>query len=170
MVVEERQPATEDEAISALIDGELPADDARRLRLRVANESALARRFAVIEEASATVRAAYRDTADVLEAMILVFRNRCSDEVLQHGPRRLTTAEVVLVGDAAANAAPRDIDWAVAALSSDLRRVLCLVNVEELGYREVAEALDVSSTTIARRVARARVAVAERIARARQQS
>ena len=55
---------SDDEALSALLDGELGADEAQRLRQRVARDPALAARLAVLEKTNNTVRAAYSAVAD----------------------------------------------------------------------------------------------------------
>lgn len=54
----------DDEALSALLDGELPDDEAERLRARLAREPALAARLEVLENADAKVRGAYEGLTD----------------------------------------------------------------------------------------------------------
>ena len=60
----EQRSAADDEALSALLDGELGADEAHRLRQRLARDPVLAARLAVLEKANSTVRAAYAPVAD----------------------------------------------------------------------------------------------------------
>ncbi len=62
-----RQPeysAVDDEALSALIDGELSADAASALQRRLADEPALARRYAALRGVDDTVRQAVDDLDD----------------------------------------------------------------------------------------------------------
>jgi hypothetical protein len=54
----------DDDALSALIDGALPSDEAAALRARIAREPALAARLAELERANGAVRDAYRDVVD----------------------------------------------------------------------------------------------------------
>jgi hypothetical protein len=55
-----RESLTDDEALSALLDGALSPDDAEQLRARLAHDAALARRFEALRNADAAVREAYR--------------------------------------------------------------------------------------------------------------
>jgi uncharacterized protein (DUF1778 family) len=54
----------DDEALSALIDGALPRDEAAALRARMVREPALATRFAAMERANRAVGDAYRVVVD----------------------------------------------------------------------------------------------------------
>ncbi|HEY3516147.1 MAG TPA: hypothetical protein VGL98_03800 [Gammaproteobacteria bacterium] len=54
----------DDDALSALIDGALPSDEAAALRARLEREPALAARLAAMERANRAVRDAYRDVVD----------------------------------------------------------------------------------------------------------
>jgi hypothetical protein len=58
------QSNTDDEALSALLDGALPAEDAERLRQRLAREPALKARLDALEKADTAVRSAYMDVVD----------------------------------------------------------------------------------------------------------
>ncbi len=60
----EQTPTADDEALSAFLDGELGADEAHRLRQRLARDPALAARLAVLEKANSTVREAYAPVVD----------------------------------------------------------------------------------------------------------
>jgi anti-sigma factor RsiW len=55
---------SDDDALSALIDGTLPHDETAALRARLEREPALAARFAALERANRAVRDAYRDVVD----------------------------------------------------------------------------------------------------------
>jgi hypothetical protein len=55
---------SDDEALSALLDGALPAADAERLRQRLAQEPALQARLDALEKANAAVRDAYAGVVD----------------------------------------------------------------------------------------------------------
>ncbi len=57
-------PSSDDEALSGLIDGTLPGDEAVALRERLDREPTLAARFAAMERADRAVRDAYRDVVD----------------------------------------------------------------------------------------------------------
>jgi len=63
-MTEQTTSASDDDALSALIDGTLPDDRAVALRARLAREPALAARFAAMERANRAVRDAYRDVVD----------------------------------------------------------------------------------------------------------
>ena len=56
--------SSDDEALSALIDGALPSGEAAALRARMLREPALAARFAAMERANRAVGDAYRDVVD----------------------------------------------------------------------------------------------------------
>ena len=58
--------------------------------------------------------------------------------------------------DAEARLSLQDVSEAIANLSNDQREVLLLVCVEELSYREAAQALDIPIGTVMSRLARAR--------------
>nr|WP_280137459.1 RNA polymerase sigma factor [Bosea sp. Root381] len=57
----------------------------------------------------------------------------------------------------------RSVEEAMKTLSEDHRTILHLVCVEELSYAEAAEVLDVPKGTVMSRLARARLALAERL-------
>lgn len=54
----------DDEALSALLDGALPREEADALRARLAREPTLAARFDALQRADRAVRDAYRDVVD----------------------------------------------------------------------------------------------------------
>lgn len=56
--------SNEDQALSALLDDELPPDEAERLRQRLAREPALAERLDELAGSDAALRQAYRDVVD----------------------------------------------------------------------------------------------------------
>lgn len=60
----QKPPANDDEALSALLDGVLPAEEERALHARLIAEPALERRYARLRRANAAVRAAYAPVAD----------------------------------------------------------------------------------------------------------
>lgn len=57
----------------------------------------------------------------------------------------------------------RSVEDAMATLSGDHRTILYLVCVEELSYAEAAQVLDIPKGTVMSRLARARIALAERL-------
>ena len=57
-------PTTDDEALSALLDGAWPAAEAERLRQRLAREPALTERLRALEHANEAVRRTYRGVVD----------------------------------------------------------------------------------------------------------
>ncbi len=61
---DQERTTRDDEALSALLDGELPEDEAERLRQRLAREPALAARLEALEHADARVRGAYEGLVD----------------------------------------------------------------------------------------------------------
>lgn len=61
---DEDRAASDDERLSALIDGELDAAETVALEARLAAEPALARRLAALREADSTLRRAYGDVAN----------------------------------------------------------------------------------------------------------
>lgn len=63
-MTEQTNASREDEALSALIDGTLPRDEAAALRERMTREPALAARFSAMDSANRAVRDAYRDVVD----------------------------------------------------------------------------------------------------------
>ena len=60
----DHSPTTDDEALSALLDGALPAAEAERLRLRLAREPALTERLRALEQANEAVRRTYTGVVD----------------------------------------------------------------------------------------------------------
>ena len=82
---------------------------------------------------------------------------------LRSNVRRGQTLQIEDFADSiAASATPddqhaaHDLARAMAKLSAEHRRILLLVNVEEYGYQEVADALDIPIGTVMSRLARAR--------------
>ena len=63
-MAEHPSPSRDDEALSALIDGALPSDEAAALRARMQREPDLAARFAAMQSANRAVGEAYRDVVD----------------------------------------------------------------------------------------------------------
>ncbi len=63
-MTEHTRSSSDDDRLSALIDGTLPRDETAALRERLAREPALAARFAAMERANRAVRDAYRDVVD----------------------------------------------------------------------------------------------------------
>jgi hypothetical protein len=63
-MTEHKSASSDDDALSALMDGALPSDEAEALRARVAREPALAARLAAMERANRAVHDAYRDVVD----------------------------------------------------------------------------------------------------------
>jgi hypothetical protein len=63
-MAEHPSSSSDDEALSALIDGALPSDEAAALRARMLREPKLATRFAAMESANRAVGDAYRDVVD----------------------------------------------------------------------------------------------------------
>src|SRR5262245_8302870 len=63
-MAEPTNPSRDDEALSALLDGALPSDEAAALRARMTREPALAARLAAMERANRAVGDAYRDVVD----------------------------------------------------------------------------------------------------------
>ncbi|HET7609225.1 MAG TPA: hypothetical protein VFL84_11150 [Gammaproteobacteria bacterium] len=63
-MAEHGSSSSDDEALSALIDGALPSDEAAALRARMLREPDLAARFAAMERANRAVGDAYRDVVD----------------------------------------------------------------------------------------------------------
>ena len=63
-MAEHTSPSRDDEALSALIDGALPSDEAAALHARMLREPTLAARFAAMERANRAVGDAYRDVVD----------------------------------------------------------------------------------------------------------
>ena len=57
-------PRGDDEALSALLDGSLPAEEAAALEKRLEREPQLAARFEAMQRADRAVRDAYRDVVD----------------------------------------------------------------------------------------------------------
>src|SRR6185436_3392245 len=64
IMAEHTSPSRDDDALSALIDGALPSDEAAALRARMTRDPALAARFAAMERANRLVGDAYRDGVD----------------------------------------------------------------------------------------------------------
>ena len=63
-MTEHTSSSSDDDALSALIDGALPRDEADALRARIARDPQLAARLGAMERANRAVRDAYRDVVD----------------------------------------------------------------------------------------------------------
>ena len=61
---EQRISTADDEALSALLDGALPSEEARRLEERLTREPALAARFGLMRDVNTAVRSAYAGVVD----------------------------------------------------------------------------------------------------------
>jgi negative regulator of sigma E activity len=64
VMTEPKSPTSDDDALSALIDGALPSGEADALRARIARDPTLAARLAAMERANSAVRDAYRGVVD----------------------------------------------------------------------------------------------------------
>jgi negative regulator of sigma E activity len=64
IMTEHTSPSSDDDALSALIDGALPSGEADALRARIARDPKLAARLAAMERANRAVRDAYSDVVD----------------------------------------------------------------------------------------------------------
>jgi RNA polymerase sigma-70 factor (ECF subfamily) len=114
--------------------------------------------------------------ADVSRWMFRVCRNLWIDEVRSRAVRRDAASRPELAGGATVRGeaiaegevALREVVAAMETLPPDQRAVIALVAVEGLTYREAAEALDVPIGTVMSRLARARAALAARLAGSRQ--
>lgn len=111
------------------------------------------------------------DSAGLVPWSIRVCRNLWIDELRAHKVRRkaatlpeLTEAAVSGESIALGELALREADRAMAGLPEEQRAVLALVAIEGLSYREAAEVLDVPIGTVMSRLARARAALADRLA------
>jgi RNA polymerase sigma factor (sigma-70 family) len=154
---EEGDRAADDVALSAFIDDELAATDADRVRARLATDAWFAHRFSTMFRATAAIRGAYRDWVEVIGAVAAV-----NARTLQEAYRGATP------GDRAASASTeqprlRNIDLAVARLTSEQRTALCLAVLEDLSYVEIAAALRVTDRTVKARLAEARAALATKL-------
>ena len=153
---EEGDRAADDVALSAFIDDELATADAERVRARLATDAWFAHRFSTMFRATAAIRGAYRDWVEVIGAVAAVHAR-----TLQDAYRGAT-------GDPVATASAeqprlRDIDLAVARLTSEQRTALCLAVLEDLSYVEIAAALRVTDRTVKARLAEARAALAAKL-------
>ena len=148
--------SADDVALSAFIDDELAAADAERVRARLATDAWFAHRFSTMFRATAAIRGAYRDWIEVIGAVASVHAR-----VLEKAYRG------VAVGRAAAASTERprlrNVDLAVARLTSEQRTALCLAVLEDLSYVEIAAALRVSDSTVKARLAEARAALAAKL-------
>ncbi|HJR71572.1 MAG TPA: sigma factor-like helix-turn-helix DNA-binding protein [Gammaproteobacteria bacterium] len=146
----------DDVALSALIDDELPDADAERMRARLRSDGWLARRFIAMTHATAVIRLAYRNVIEVVTAVAAVYGRS-----IQEGDHASSRGRSVAApGDEDRPVPLREIDWAVAGLTSEQRSVLCLAVLEELDYLEIAAALRVPGSAVMVRLAEARAALA----------
>ena len=105
-MAEHSSASSDDEALSALIDGALPSDEAAALRARMKREPGLAARFAAMERANRAVGDAYRGVVDeplperVLE--LLRARGARDGNVVDLGARRQRRALPAWLPQAAA--------------------------------------------------------------------
>ncbi|MGU3495872.1 RNA polymerase sigma factor [Xanthobacteraceae bacterium A53D] len=122
-------------------------------------------------ERAYAARATFAPGAPMAPWLFRILRNAWLDQL-----RRRRTMGVVLDtdeidrasamdGEAAAEATLtlRTVETAMATLSEDQRIILHLVCIEELSYAEAAEVLDIPKGTVMSRLARARLALAERL-------
>jgi DNA-directed RNA polymerase specialized sigma24 family protein len=138
--------AADDVAVSAFIDDELPDADAERMRARLRSDAWLARRFVAMTHATAVIRSAYRDAVEVVAAVAAVYS------------RAIREAYGDTYGERPAPL--REVDLAVAGLTSEQRCTLCLAVLEDLDYLEIAAALRVPGSAVMVRLAEARAALA----------
>jgi DNA-directed RNA polymerase specialized sigma24 family protein len=158
--VKQGDRAADDVALSALIDDELAEADAERIRARLRSDDSLARRFAAMSTATAVLRMAYRDAIEVVAAVVAVYGRAIRD--VRDDPSR---GPSLSAADDEELAAPlREVDFAVAGLTSEQRCALCLAVLEDLDYLEIAAALRVPGSAVMARVAEARVALAASLA------
>lgn len=148
--------AADDVVLSAFIDDELAAADAASVRARLSTDTWFAHRFSAMFRATAAIRGAYRDWVDVIAAVAAVHA------------RALQDAYRGAAGDRAAAAFTerprlRNVDLAVARLTSEQRTALCLAVLEDLSYVEIAAALRVTDGTVKARLAEARTALAAKL-------
>ena len=145
--MEQVDRGTDDVALSALIDNELPDADAARMRARLRSDAWLARRFVAMSQATTLIRLAYRDAIEVVAAVAAVYTRAIREAY--GGP-----------DDDDRDAPLREVDLAVAGLTSEQRCALCLAVLEDLDYLEIAAALRVPSSAVMARLAEARAALA----------
>jgi hypothetical protein len=146
----------DDVALSALIDDELPDADAERMRARLRSDAWLARRFVAMTHATAVIRLAYRNVIEVVTAVAAVYAR-----AIREGDDASSRGRSVSTPDDEERPVPlREVDLAIAALTSEQRSVLCLAVLEELDYLEIAAALRVPGSAVMVRLAEARAALA----------
>jgi DNA-directed RNA polymerase specialized sigma24 family protein len=146
--------AADDVALSALIDDELPDTDAEKLRARLRTDTWLARRFVAMTYATAVIRLAYRNVIEVVTAVAAVY-----GRAIREGDDA-SRVQSVSAPDDERPVPLREIDLAIAGLTSEQRSVLCLAVLEELDYLEIAAALRVPGSAVRVRLAEARAALA----------
>lgn len=134
--------ALDDVALSALIDDELADADAEKVRARLATDAGFAHRFDAMIRATAALRAAYCDAFDLVGVVAAVY------------------ARTIFEACDDTSAAPREVDLAVAGLTSEQRAALCLAVLGDLSYVEIAAALDLPDCAVMVRVAEARAVLA----------
>jgi DNA-directed RNA polymerase specialized sigma24 family protein len=145
--MEQIERAADDVALSALIDNELTAADAERMRARLRSDAWLARRLVAMSAATTLIRLAYRDAIEVVSAVAAVYARAIQDAY--GGPN-----------DEECGAPLRRVDLVVAGLTSEQRCALCLAVLEGLDYLEIAAALRVPGSAVMVRLAEARAALA----------
>ena len=145
----------DDMALSALIDDELPETDAQRMRTRLATDAWLAHRFVAMVQATAAIRLAYRDAMDVVSVVAAVYARAIREDWDDAADGLSNTGPM---GDA--HAPMRNVDLAVARLTTEQRIALCLAVLEDLSYPEIAAALRVADGDVRARLAEARASLA----------
>jgi len=150
--------AVDDVALSALIDDELPEGDAERTRARLRGDPNLARRFAEMIEVTSEIRASYDNAVEVIctvaELHARAIREACVRAVDSGAPLAAVRGR-----ERSATVPVREVDRAIASLTSEQRSVLCLAVFEERSYFEIAETLCVRPRAVMQWLAEARSAL-----------
>ena len=153
---EQGDRAADDMTLSAFIDDELAAADAERVRARLATDAWFAHRFSTMFRATAAIRGAYRDWIEVISAVAAVHARALQEAYRGASGGRAATASTD-------RPRLRNVDVAVARLTSEQRTALCLAVLEDLSYVEIAAALRVRDNTVKTRLAEARAALAAKL-------
>jgi sigma-70-like protein len=154
--MQHRDGAADDMALSAFIDNELAAADVERVRARLVTDAWFAHRFSAMFRATAAIRAAYRDWIEVVGAVAAV-----NARAVQEAYRDASDDRAA--GEPAGGPRLRNVDLAIARLTSEQRVALCLAVLEDLSYVEIAEALRLPDRAVKTRLAEARAALAARL-------
>ena len=145
--------ALDDVALSAFIDDELADADAEKVRARLATDARFAHRFDAMIRVTAAIRAAYCDAFDLVGVVAAVYarviREACDDRCGDPSATEPTAGPRM-----------REVDLAVAGLTSEQRVALCLAVLGDLSYLEIAAALHLPDCAVMVRVAEARAALA----------